>query len=134
VADHPQRVDVEAGVGLVEDRELRLEQRELQHLVALLLAAGEALVDAAVGEVGVDVEVAHRALDLLDPRAQLRRLAADGGGGRAQEVGMETPGTSTGHAWRVTRAGARRRSWTARPAVERDEPAVTSYFGWPAIA
>ena len=42
-----QRVDVEARVGLVEDRERRLEHRHLEDLVALLLAAGEALVDRA---------------------------------------------------------------------------------------
>ena len=58
LADHPQRVDVQAGVGLVEDRDLGLEQRELQDLVALLLAAGEALVDTAFGERRVDVELA----------------------------------------------------------------------------
>ena len=40
-----QRVDVEAGIGLVEHRELRLQQRHLQDLVALLLAAGEADID-----------------------------------------------------------------------------------------
>ena len=50
LGDDPQRVDVQAGVGLVEDRDLRLEQLELQDLVALLLAAGEALVDVALGE------------------------------------------------------------------------------------
>ena len=81
-----QRVDVEARVGLVEDRDLRLQQRHLQHLVALLLAAGEALVDAALGERRVDLEVGHRTLDLLDPVPHLRRLAARGGGGGAQEV------------------------------------------------
>src|SRR5205809_1085259 len=37
--DDLERVDIEAGVGLVEDRELRLEQLELQDLMALLLAA-----------------------------------------------------------------------------------------------
>ena len=41
-----QRVDVEAGIGLVEHRERRLQQRHLQDLVALLLAAGEADIDA----------------------------------------------------------------------------------------
>src|SRR5690606_9274033 len=45
-----QRVDVEARVGLVEDRELGLEQLELEDLVALLLTAREALVDRARGE------------------------------------------------------------------------------------
>ena len=47
VGDDLERIDVEAGVGFIEQRELRLEHQHLQDLVALLLAAGEALVDAA---------------------------------------------------------------------------------------
>ncbi len=56
VADHPQRVDVQARVGLVQDRDLRLEQFELQDLVPLLLTAREAFVDTAFGERRIDVE------------------------------------------------------------------------------
>ena len=36
--DDPERVDVETGVGLVEDGDLRLEHRELEHLDPLALA------------------------------------------------------------------------------------------------
>ena len=43
-------VDVEAGVGLVENGELGIEHGHLQDLVALLLAPREALVQAALGE------------------------------------------------------------------------------------
>ena len=46
VGDDLQRVDVEAGIGLVEHGEPRLQQRHLQNLVALLLAAGKADIDA----------------------------------------------------------------------------------------
>src|SRR5258705_2963899 len=42
-----QRVDVEPGIGLVEHAEPRLAQRHLQHLVALLLSAGESHIDRA---------------------------------------------------------------------------------------
>src|SRR5215831_18041837 len=42
VGDDAQRVDIEAGVGLIEHGKARLEQRHLQDLVALLLAAGKA--------------------------------------------------------------------------------------------
>ncbi len=42
LGDDAQRVHVEARVGLVEDSDLRLQQTELQDLVALLLATGEA--------------------------------------------------------------------------------------------
>ena len=47
LGDDPQGVDVEARVGLVEDRHLRLEDGHLEHLEPLLLAAREALVDVA---------------------------------------------------------------------------------------
>src|SRR5439155_22783726 len=45
--DDAKRVDVEAGVGLVEDGDPRLQQRHLQDLNPLLLAAGEAVVQIA---------------------------------------------------------------------------------------
>ena len=50
IGDHAERVDVEAGVGLVEDGEVGVEERHLENLVALFLAAGEALVHGAVAE------------------------------------------------------------------------------------
>ena len=56
VGDDLERVDVEAGVGLVEHRDLGVEQLELGDLVALLLATGEALVDVALRERRVEVE------------------------------------------------------------------------------
>ena len=77
---------VEAGVGLVQDGDPRLQQLELEDLVALLLAAGEALVDVALGEGGVHVQRGHGLLHLLDPGAQLGGLAADRRRGGAQEV------------------------------------------------
>jgi hypothetical protein len=48
IGDSLQRVDVEAGIGLVEDRQARLQHRHLEDLVALLLAAGKALVHRAM--------------------------------------------------------------------------------------
>ena len=59
LGDDPQRVDVEPGVGLVEDRHLRLEDGHLEHLEALLLAAGEAVVDVARGEALVHPQQRH---------------------------------------------------------------------------
>src|SRR5699024_9974862 len=82
----PQGVDVEAGVGLVEDGELRLEHLELEDLVTLLLPAGEALVDVAAGERGIHAQVLHRLLEVLRPGAQLRSLSVEGGLGRTEEV------------------------------------------------
>ncbi len=86
VGDDAQRVDVQAGVGLVEDREARVEQFHLEDLVALLLSTGEALIDVALRERRVDRERAHRLLDLTGPGPQLRRLTGDGGLGRTEEV------------------------------------------------
>src|SRR5205823_10608442 len=47
VGGNPQRVNVEAGIHLIEDAQARLEQRHLQNFVSLLLAAGEADIYAA---------------------------------------------------------------------------------------
>ena len=69
--DDAQGVDVEARVGLVEDRERRLEHRHLEDLVALLLAAGEALVDRPLDQVLVDLDELRL---LLDERQELDRV------------------------------------------------------------
>ena len=58
VGHDAQRVDVEARVGLVEHGQLRVEHGHLQDLVALLLAAGEALVQVALTEGGVHARAA----------------------------------------------------------------------------
>ena len=57
--DDPERVDVEAGVGLVEHRHPRLQHRHLQDLDALLLAAGEPVVEVARRELAADLEAVH---------------------------------------------------------------------------
>ena len=54
-----QGVDVEAGVGLVEDGQLGLEHGHLEDLVALLLPAGEALVEVALAEGRVHAQLLH---------------------------------------------------------------------------
>ena len=66
VGDDAQGVDVQAGVGLVEDAQLRLQHRHLEDLVALLLAAGEALVDRPLEQVLVDVQDLQLLLDELE--------------------------------------------------------------------
>src|SRR5262245_55992793 len=52
----PQGVDVEPRVRLVEDRERRIEQRHLEDLVPLLLAARETLVHRPLDELLVDLD------------------------------------------------------------------------------
>src|SRR3546814_3063513 len=56
LGDGLERVDVQARVGLVEDCQLGLQHRELEDLVALLLAARKALVDAAVQQLVVQLQ------------------------------------------------------------------------------
>src|SRR5690554_1851777 len=86
VSDDLQRVDVKTGVSLIEHRELGLQQLELKNLVALLLAAREALVDVALGERRIDSEVLHGLADVLDPAANGWCLAVNRRLGGAQEV------------------------------------------------
>ena len=81
-----QSVDVQAGVGLVENGELGLEQLELQNLVALLLTTGEALVHVTGDEVGVNLQVLHGFLNVLGPGTQGGSLAVHCGLCGAQEV------------------------------------------------
>src|SRR5690606_12419051 len=57
-------IDVKAGVGLVEDRAPGLEHQELQDLGALLLTAREALVQVALEDRLVPVEVLNGVLQL----------------------------------------------------------------------
>ena len=87
VADGAQRVDVEAGIGLVEDRVLRRDHGELQHLEALLLATGEAVVDVPAHESDVHVEHVELLEDQLGGISPaVRSSGMDGLAGGAQEV------------------------------------------------
>src|SRR5262249_12018205 len=95
VRDGLERVDIEAGIGLVEHAQPRLQQRHLQDFVALLLAAGEADVDPAAQHLLFDAELARHlahALEefgrgelILTPLLALRveRGAKEGHGGDA---------------------------------------------------
>ena len=62
VANHAQRIDVEAAVGLVENRKRGIDDAHLHHLVAFLLAAGESDI--------------HRTLEHIHIHAQCARLLA----------------------------------------------------------
>ena len=78
--DHAQRVDVEAAVGLVEDRQARLQHRHLKDLVALFLAAGKPDIDRALQQILADVELLqlgpHRAQELAGIELRLAAVAA----------------------------------------------------------
>src|SRR6185369_17643242 len=57
--NRPQRIHVEARIGLVENRKARLEHRHLENLVAFLLAARKALVDRAVQQLFAEADDLH---------------------------------------------------------------------------
>ena len=63
--DDGQRVHVQAGVGFVQEGQLRLEQQQLQHLELLLLAAGKAHAQLAVQVGRVHVQLLGQFLDVL---------------------------------------------------------------------
>jgi hypothetical protein len=75
-----QGVDVQAGVRLVEDRHLGFQDRHLEHLQALLLAPGEALVHVSRGDRLVHLEQRHLLADELAELAH-RDPAPEGVGG-----------------------------------------------------
>src|SRR5712692_1010082 len=90
-----ERIDVEAGIGLVEHAKPRLQQRHLQDFVTLLLATGKADIDAATQHVLFDTELARDLVHALDERRhqelglaallalRVERGAQDGHGGNA---------------------------------------------------
>src|SRR5215208_3320799 len=86
VGHDSQSVDVQAGVGLVQDRESWVQQFQLNDLVSLLLTARKTLVDAPSGEIGVHLHPIHGRTDLFDPGAQLRRLTVQSSLGCTKEV------------------------------------------------
>ncbi len=86
LGDGAQRVDVETRIGLVEDRHVGSQHRHLQDLRALLLAAGEAVIEVARGEGFVDVEQLDRVLQLGAELLDLDRFVALGVDRHPQEV------------------------------------------------
>jgi len=62
---HAEGVDIQAGIGLVEDGINRFQNGHLENLVALLLPARKALVDGAAGELAIDPQFIHQAVKAL---------------------------------------------------------------------
>ena len=90
-----QRVDVEAGVELVEDRDLRLEHGELQRLVALLLATRQVDVERAVQEPLLEADALG--LGAQRSRAAPRCRVRDEASASPSTSSSITPGTSVGY-------------------------------------
>ena len=83
VGDDFESVDVQTGVGLVKDGEPRVQQFQLSHLGAFLLATRESLIDGTLSEVRIKLLTGQGLVDLLDPGAQLRGPAFNSGAGSA---------------------------------------------------
>src|SRR6185369_211687 len=91
-----QGVDVEAGVRLVQDGQGRIQDRHLEDLVALLLAAGEAFVHRPLDERLVDVHdlglLLHQGEEVDGVQLRLSAMLADRVGGRLQEIDVADAG------------------------------------------
>ena len=129
--DGLQCVDVEARVGFVEDGELRLQHRHLQDFVALLLAAGEAFVDAALQKLLIHAAtLAASLMKSTNSRAVLFRSPCVARGVRPSRNSMLR--NAGNFDWILKRqehavARALRRSARSGPAeVRRSEPCVTT--------
>ena len=97
-----QGVDVQARIQLVEDRELRPQHRQLQRLVALLLAAGQIHVERPVEERRAEAD----ALGLTAERSVQPVGAAAAGGERlAHHVGQHHAGHLAGVLHHQVQAG-----------------------------
>ena len=121
-----QRVDVEPAVGLVEDREARLQHRHLEDLVALFLAAGKPDIDGALQQVLADVEQlqlgAHDAQKLAGIELGLAAMAALRIDRGAQEIGVV-------HARDLDRVLEGEKHALARPLVGRHREQVAAEIG-----
>jgi tagatose-1,6-bisphosphate aldolase non-catalytic subunit AgaZ/GatZ len=66
ICNHLQGIDIQPGVGFVENGQLRLKQQCLHDFVALLFATGEALIHAALEDMELKPQFfAFRWLTLL---------------------------------------------------------------------
>jgi hypothetical protein len=96
--DNFEGVDVEAGVGLVEDGVFGFQHHELEDLVAFFLATGEALVDGAAGEGAIHLQLVHARVELFVEGDGVDVLALGEAGfeSGAEEVGVGDAGDFVG--------------------------------------
>src|SRR5438034_9744880 len=126
------RVDIEAGVGLVEDRKLGLEHRQLEDFVALLLAAREAVVDGAIQVAVVPADqlefFLERVHEFHGAELFLTAVLADRVHGGAEKYALVMPRIATGY-WNARNSPSRARSsgFSASRSLPsyRIDPAVT---------
>src|SRR5699024_8976817 len=90
VGDGLQGVDIEAGVGFVENRQRWLQYQHLQNFITLFFAAGKAFVDTALDHVKTHADVSHLVVNQFHEigGADLRFvvIGATGVDGGAQQI------------------------------------------------
>jgi hypothetical protein len=96
-SDHAKGVDVQSGVGLVEERDDRFQQRHLEDFVTLALASGKAVIQVTLGEGRVHAESVHplREVQSYFEDAELVE-ALSSGDGLAQELHHRDAGNGLG--------------------------------------
>ena len=105
VGHNTQCINVQSGVSLIQDGDLRLQHGHLQNLRPFLLATGEALVQVAAGEGFVDLQQLHL---LIQQLAELRNWQAGSAASirfAALSCGVNGPAQEVPHA--QTRDGDR---------------------------
>src|SRR5262249_12438532 len=88
-SDGAQSVDVQSRVGLIQNRERRLQDGHLEDLVPLLLAAGESFVDRTLRQLFVQVHELGLLLDELQEIHRIQIGLAPGLSNRVQRVLQE---------------------------------------------
>ena len=140
--DDAQRVDVEPGVGLVEDGDPRLQHRHLEDLDPLLLAARESVVQVALSELARNAQPLHRRQHLLAELGDRDRVVLTLRALRTALIAERmklvtvTPGRRAGTGTRKSLLLARSSasiSVTSSPS-KKICPSVISYAGWPISA
>ena len=94
--DDSERIDVETGIGLIEDRQTGIEQRHLQDFVALFLASGKTFVDTAIQKIRTHFKqfhlLAHEVVKLQRVEFFLAALRLHRVVGQAQKLAVRDTG------------------------------------------
>src|SRR5579864_3744065 len=118
------RVHVQPRVGLVHDRDLRLEHRHLQDLGTLLLPAAEPLVHVAAEDRRIDLQLRHLRPDQLLKLGQAHQTVLVKSPPRAHRGAQEAGHRHPGNAHRVLK---RDEQTPAGPLVGRHRHAVLAF-------
>src|SRR5277367_4703041 len=137
LADHPQGIDVQTGIGLVEDRDLGLQHPRCRNSWRFFSPTEKPSLTLRSLKAW---SMSSSSIAALTSLTQCRSLGASPRTAVAAErrkFDIDTPGTSTGYCMAKNRPARARSSTlisrTSSPSSVM-EPEVTRYFGWPAMA